>query len=221
MSSSNLISFLTKVTKGSEYMSSSDLIRWFGLAAMGGAVSLVIASLSEVGIFAAGGFSEAITTGAYAYTFYSVLLLVAGVLLPLGLVGLYFRQADVAGPLGLVGFLIAFVGTVLVAGYAWASTFIAPALVTEAPEFLDAGPPPGLIPSFVIFGVGWLLFGIAMLRGRIYPRWAAILLIVGAVIFIFPLPLADIVLAVGVAWLGFHIFKGRDAAEAQRPPRVS
>ncbi len=85
-------------------MSSSDLIRWGGLAAVVSGVLVVIATLFEVGVFA-GEFSEVVTTG--TYTFYSVLWLIAGVLLPLGLVGLYFRQADVAGPLGLVGFLIA------------------------------------------------------------------------------------------------------------------
>lgn len=200
-------------------MASSDLIRWCGLAAVVSGVLVVIATLFEVGVFAAGEFSEAVTTG--TYTFYSVLWLIAGVLMPLGLVGLYARQAGVTGPFGLVGFLIAFVGTMLLAGFDWASVFIAPALATEAPEFLDAGPPPGLIPTFVIFAVGWLLFGIATLRGQVYPRWAAILLIVGAVILILPLPLTSIVFAVALAWLGFHLFTGRGVAEAQAPQRVS
>jgi hypothetical protein len=93
---------------------------------------------------------------------------------------------------------------------------------TEVPEFLDAGPPPGLFPALITCGVGWLLFGIATLRARVYPRWTTILLIVGAVIFVVPLPLTGIVLSVSVAWLGFHLFRGGDAAaEARTSPRVS
>jgi hypothetical protein len=107
------------------------------------------------------------------------------------------------------------------AGFLWASIFIAPALATEAPEFLDAGPPPGLFPALITCGVGWLLFGIATLKAQVFPRWATILLIVGAVIFVLPLPLTGIVLSVAVAWLDFHLFRGEDAAaEAQTPPRV-
>jgi Na+-driven multidrug efflux pump len=139
-----------------------------------------------------------------------------------GLVGLYARQSQAAGALGLVGFLVAFAGTVLVAGFVWASIFIAPAVATEAPEFLDAGPPPGLFLALITCALGWLLFGIAALRARVYPRRATILLIVGAVIFVLPLPLTAIVLSVAVAWLGFHLFTGSEgAAEAQPSPRVS
>ncbi len=197
-------------------MSSSDLIRWSGLAAMVAGVSLVIADLLAIFLFG-DQFSETVTTG--TYTLNTVLDMIALILLLLALVGLYVRQAEVTGPLGLVGFCVAFVGTVLVAGFAWASLFVAPALATAAPELLDTGPPPGLLPTFIPFAVGWLLFGIASLRGRVYPRWAAILLIVGAVISI--LPLTQIVLAVAVALLGLYLFTGRDADEAQRTPRVS
>lgn len=111
-------------------------------------------------------------------------------------------------------------GTVLIAGFMWASAFIAPALATEAPEFLDAGPPPGLLPTFVIFAVGWLLFGIATLRGRVFPRASAIVLIVGAVVTFLPLPFTTLVFDVAVAWLGFALFTGREAP-AEQSSRVS
>jgi hypothetical protein len=199
-------------------MRSGALIRWSGLAAMVAGVLLAIADLLSLGVFG-GKFSETAATGGYVLV--SVLYMIATISLLLGLVGLYARQAEVTGPLGLVGFVVAFVGTALLAGFSWASLFIAPALATEAPEFLDAGPPPGLIPTFAIFAVGWLLLGIATLRGRVFPRWAAILLIVGAVLSFLPLAVSGIVLAVAVAWLGLHLFTGRDAAGAQGAARVS
>jgi hypothetical protein len=202
-------------------MSSSDLIRWSGLAAMVAAASLVVGDLLNLTVlFSPESFSEEAQTG--SYIFRQALFLLGVTLLLLGLVGLYVRQSQAAGTLGLVGFLVAFAGTVLVAGFLWAGTFITPALATEVPEFLDAGPPPGLFPALITCGVGWLLFGIATLRARVYPRWTTILLIVGAVIFVVPLPLTGIVLSVSVAWLGFHLFRGGDAAaEARTSPRVS
>jgi len=155
-----------------------------------------------------------------SYLFQQMLYLLGALLLLIGLVGLYACQSPAAGDLGLVGFLIAFAMTVLAAGFFWATMFIAPALATEAPEFLDAGPPPGLVLTFIGLGVGWLVFGISTLRARVYPRWAAILLVAGAVISILPLPFTTVVLSAAVAWLGFHLFAGSDATEAQASTRV-
>ena len=106
-------------------MSSSQLIRWSGLAAMAAGVSLVIAELLSL-LFFGYDFSNTATTD--TYTFYSVWIMIAGLLLPLGLVGLYARQLEASGLLGLVGFVVAFIGTVLVAGFFWTSAFITPLL---------------------------------------------------------------------------------------------
>ena len=179
----------------------------------------VVGALFDLMYFSPEPMSEVVPTG--SFLFQQVLYLLGATLLLIGLVGLYARQSRAAGTLGLVGFLAAFAGTVLAAGFFWASTFIAPALATEAPEFLDAGPPPGLLLTFIGLGVGWLVFGIATLRAGVYPRWAAILVIVGAVIVALPLPFTTIVLSVAVGWLGFHLFTGREPAEARTSPRVS
>ena len=72
--------------------------------------------------------------------------------------------------------------------------------------------------SYILAALGWLLFGVATLRAGVYPRWAAILLIVGAVLLGLPVPGTEIVLAVAIAWLGFTLFTGRAAAES--PPRA-
>jgi energy-converting hydrogenase Eha subunit A len=198
-------------------MSSSDLIRWGGLAALVGGVLFVVAELLGLPTINIESFSETATTASFAIQTTTFLLGV--VLMLLGLVGLYARQSEAAGALGLIGFLVAFLGTVLIGGFMWASVFIAPALATEVPEVVDAGPPPGLLPTFIIFAVGWLLFGIATLRGRVFPRAAAILLIVGAVVTFLPLPFTTLVFDVAVAWLGFALFTGREAS-AEQPPRV-
>ena len=187
-------------------MSSSELIRWSGLAAVAGGVSLGIAELVALSFFGF-DFSQTATTGTYAL--YSLLIMITGVLLPLGLVGLYVRQSEAAGPLGLGGFVVAFIGTVLVAGFFWSSAFVAPILAVEAPQLLAVRSLPGFFRSFIVFGLGWLLFGVATLRAGIYPRAPAVLLIVGSVLIVIRLPLTSIVLDAAVAWMGYVLFTGR------------
>jgi hypothetical protein len=199
-------------------MSSSDLIRWGGLAALVGGVLFVVAELLILPTLNVETLSETATTASFAIQQWAYLLGVVFVLL--GLLALYVRQSEAAGALGLIGFLVAFFGTVLAAGFFWASAFIAPALADVAPEFLDEGPPPGFFLTAIAFVLGWLLFAVGTLRARIFPRAAAILLIVGAVVIVVPLPFTFVVFAVAVAWLGFVLFTGREASTEQ-PPRVS
>jgi hypothetical protein len=53
------------------------------------------------------------------------------VLLQIGLVGLYVRQSEAAGIFGLLGFVVAFLGTALAVGAIWSQLFIVPELVDE------------------------------------------------------------------------------------------
>jgi hypothetical protein len=76
-------------------------------------------------------FNELALTG--IFTFQIRLYLVGLILLAVGLIGLYAHQSETAGPLGLVGFLIAFAGTVFFTGFFWANIFVAPALAVGAP----------------------------------------------------------------------------------------
>ncbi|HEX2097736.1 MAG TPA: hypothetical protein VHF46_01590 [Rubrobacteraceae bacterium] len=191
-------------------MLSSKLIRWGGLAAMLAGVLLVVAALLDLAVDPDEPVSVMVTRGVYA--FQSAVNLLAVVLLLIGLVGLYARQSEAAGLLGLVGFLVAFLGTALATGFHWATLFIVPSVAVVAPGFVNEGPPPGFFLMFITFAVGWLLFGVATLRAHVYPRAAAILLIGGVVFSLLPLPSVDIVLAVAVAWMGYVLFMERDAA---------
>src|ERR671932_692102 len=81
---------------------------------------------------------------------------IAGAVLLFGLVGLYFRRSDELGIAGLIGFLLAFFCTAYtLAGNVWAN---------------------------LLADLGWVLFGIACLQARVYPRAAAILLVIGALL---------------------------------------
>lgn len=202
-------------------MSSAALTRWGGLAALAGGALVGITGLLGLVALDYENFGETARTGAYAFT--SLLYLLGVILVLGGLVGLYAGQSEAAGALGLLGFLVAFLGTALVVGAAWFEAFAARTLALAVPRFFEEDPGGwlgwGLGLAYVLAALGWLLLGVATLRARVYPRVAAILLVVGAVLLGVPLPGAEIVLAVAVAWMGLALFTGR-GAPTERPERV-
>lgn len=194
-------------------MNSSDLIRFSGLAALLGAALLIISDFLSFTVFS-GDPMEFVTTGAYLADGGARVL--AGVLLLIGLVGLYARQSEASGVPGLVAFLIAFVGTASILGTWWTNAFVAPSLATAAPAFLEAGP-TGVMSvaytmSFALGALGWLLFGVVSLRARVYPRVAAAALVAGAALTFVPLPAVVVVFYVAVAWMGLALFSHREAS---------
>ncbi len=203
-------------------MSSSTLIRYGGLAALAGGTLFMIAESLSLLLVRYSDYAESATTGTFVAQ--QMLFLLGTILLLGGLVGLYARQSEAAGRLGLAGFLVAFVGTALLAGLFFVQAFFVPYLATEFPEVLNAGEQGLLVVgfgmAFIIFPVGWLLFGIATLKARVYPRAAAILLIIGTVFTFVPVPAATVVLDVAVAWLGLSLLRVGSVSTAQ-PARVS
>ena len=198
-------------------MSSSSLIRLAGLAALSSGVLSVIGDLLSLLVDLENPVSA--TTSSYTIVYFLYLLSTALVLL--GLVGLYTSQSRAVGILGLVGFLVAFLGTVMLVGGLWFELFVTPNLAAQAPVLVEADLGSlGFTLTFFLGAVGWVLFGVATLRANVYPRWAAVLLIVGGVIFFLPVPLRGIIFSVSVASLGFMLFTGQVRSDEQ-PSRVS
>jgi hypothetical protein len=145
-----------------------------------------------------------------------ILGLVALLLIALGLVALYARQAEQAGTLGLIAFVMDFSGTVMMFGLLWGEPFLGPMLAEEAPEVLNIEPTgtlvAGVMLALVLFALGWLLFGLVSLRAGVLPRGAAALMMVGAVLFfilaLLELPLGSLVLDAAVAWMGYALWSG-------------
>jgi hypothetical protein len=150
----------------------------------------------------------------------------------LGIAGLYARQVEEAGWLGLVGFLMLSLSWWLQTGFVFTEVFINPLLATEAPRFvesflgivnpespseMDLGALPtvyGLIG--ISYMLGGLLFGIATLRARVLPRWPAGLLAVAAVLTpaaaLLPHAIqrfAAIPVGLAIAWLGYALWSER------------
>jgi hypothetical protein len=205
-------------------MSSSNLIRWSGLAALVGGLLWVVIEIAFLIIIGDQPESVAATTSAWEILLVPVL--VGNMLIFLGLVGLYARQVAETGVLGLVAFLVALTGTALFAGINWTYTFAVPSLAQAAPDLLDAAPAGVLAAGFtltlVLFGLGWLLFGLASLRARVLPRGAAVLLMIGAVLVfvlsLLELPFSTAVFGIALAWMGYALWTGGGEAAPEPQP---
>ena len=141
-------------------MSSSDLIRWGGLAAMlSGAAFIVMGLLGLV-------FPEG-PPGSFSDVLGSIVFLVALLLVLVGLAGFHTLQKGNYGRIGRAGFYTVIAGP---------AVQIVATLVgltgSTALEFLDF---IGLIGVLV----GFALYGAATLQARVLPRWCGIGFIVG------------------------------------------
>src|SRR5215208_5942646 len=101
--------------------------------------------------------TESFWTGTHVYR--RGLALIAMYVLLIALTALYSLEANVMGNLGLIGYLIAFLGTMLVAGDWWYETFIVPKLMEWSPELMDE-PNKWLNPCRGIYDFGCI-------RGRV------------------------------------------------------
>lgn len=169
---------------------SSKLIRWSGLAA-------VVAGLIFAGIQPIHPPDVVASVNTSAWGIITALKTVMCLLFLLGIVGLYARQVNKVGWLGLAGYLLLSLSWALQTAFVFAEAFIMPALASTAPQFVNdylglargdastaaLGPLPTL---YSVVGLGYilggLLFGVATLRAGILPRWAGGLLVVAAAV---------------------------------------
>jgi hypothetical protein len=138
------------------------------------------------------------------------LQVISYILFLFALIGIHVRQADSAGRLGSTGFLLSFFSTTMLLTQVAVSAWILPviALQPNAPKtafaLLDpAGPLPVfstvVLLAYLVAAIGFILFGVAIMRAGVLPRWAGVLLIVATVLEAAVLvgPSAQIVLKLG------------------------
>jgi hypothetical protein len=170
-------------------------LRPFGLLA--GPAAVVAAALLVAGLITVGD-GEILT---------SPLVIAASSSLLIALLGVAAAALAVLARLrvegrGAAGPAIAAVGSVLVAGGTWATLFVQPALAARAPEVLEAGLPSvvvGYAVSYVVFSIGWIWTGVALLRARIVPTWLGVVLTVSGALAVVPGPGAFRLLLVSIA----------------------
>ena len=137
-------------------------------------------------------------------------------LMPVGMVGFHALQRQSYGRIGLAGFWLVIVAS-LVMAWGIADYFI-------WGDFLQEEPPVWLGWGLLGLLVGFVLYGVAILQARVLPRWCGIAFIVAlpvAVALSFPLPFAFVFIVFGLVWLalGYMLWIRRDAS-TERPPRV-
>jgi hypothetical protein len=161
----------------------------------------------------------------------NVVYLVGFCALMLALIATYERQAAEAGRLGLIGAVVAIVGTMLLGGDLWFETFAISWIADDAPALLEADDPStllaiGAVSSYLLFALGWILFGIASFRAHVFPSAICIALVVGGFLgFRALLAPFGIPLGLAVAWLGVWMMtrdpRAEDVPAGSAEPRAS
>ncbi len=188
--------------KGRSAVSSADLIRWGGIAAMAAGVVWVISGILAVvyqGVHAPGTFADYLVEGSFA----------VGLLLTVvGMVGLHALQKENYGRIGRGGFW-----TVVVASMG--QVFGTVVLLAGSTALAWLVFPVGVLAVLV----GFVLYGAATLQARVLPRWCGVGLIVGLPVAI-ALGLYGGNILFGLLWLalGYLLLQ---RAQAERPSRVS
>lgn len=223
----------TSIKESKPMMITSTLMRWAGFSAMLAGLCFIV-----IGLFHPVNVPSAVTTSVWVNV--HIFAFALGFFGLFGMAGLYARQAEKSGWLGLAGFVLFTVWMTLVSGFSFVEAFILPKLASESPAFVAgilgmfSGVPSevdlGILPilwnlSGPMYIFGPLLFGIATFRARVLPRWAGALLVLGALL----VPVGAIVppeyqprimvpIGLALAWLGYALFSERREGASELSP---
>jgi len=205
-------------------MSTAKLIRWSGLISiLTGVLYAIAALLHPVGEDLAAFTSPNWIPAHLVYW-------IAAMLMLFSLIGLYARQAEKAGWLGLVGFVLALIGTAFVGTIFVIVSTVVPLVAAEAPALFERAATPPTASVLIValgYGVGYILFGVATMRAGILPRWSGLLLIIGVAFFMISesapfvrnlshviVTAGDVMFGLGLVWMGYALW-----SEKRKPAR--
>jgi hypothetical protein len=219
-------------------ITASNLIRWAGLSAMIAGIFFVL-----VGLFHPLNIHSSVTTTQWGIV--HVLATAMGFFGVLGFTGIYARQAEESGWMGLAGYILLSLWLMNLSHFTFIEVFVLPPLVTQAPTVVESflgiftksageinlGALSTIydLNGFIGYMIGGVLFGIATFRARVLPRWAGALLAVGALLVPFaavlpPVHEAKVTIPGGIAlvWLGYSLWaERRQRAVEPVPGRAS
>ena len=161
------------------------------------------------------------------YLVNGIVYFVAFCLLMLALVAIYGREGHRAGKLWTFGACAAVVGTfALGANVGWFDVFVAPWIALVAPEAIKTpnvgSLPIGGLSSYVLFLLGWVLFGIASFRARVFPVAISLAIVVSALIaWPSALPPYGVPFGLTIAGLGVLMMRRSTAANEIAEPATS
>jgi hypothetical protein len=145
---------------------------------------------------------------------------VAFIGLAIALIALHERLSPRTGRFGLVAFLAALVGTMTQGGNMWFDGFAAPWLAEVAPQVFTAEKTitlqVGALAAYLLFALGWMVFGLAVLRAHVVPAAIPVAMIVGGLLgFRSGLPPYGVPIGLAVAVLGGWLVHAGRAARLQ------
>jgi hypothetical protein len=150
--------------------------------------------------------------------------LVAGIFLLMALLSQYFRCGG--GITGFIGFAMSVISLVFVFGLDYSEVFIFPTLAAEFPEVVlrygDGTMMPSVAFAFpatgAMFMFGFVLFGWQLYRTNTVSKWAALLMIVGTIVFgiglsgfvpMLVVRAGAVIFGGGLAWVGICLWSTR------------
>ena len=112
------------------------------------------------------------------------------------------------------------IGTMFMTGDWWYEAFAVPRLVEVAPDAVDDFVGGRLIigglTSFVLFGIGWIMYGVASTRARVIPRSISITIIVAGLMSGVPIGIVylsgGVVHGLAFVWLGAWMLRAATVA---------
>ncbi len=143
--------------------------------------------------------------------------------LPL-LIALHIGQMRSAGRLGNIGFAVNLVGLGLFGGAAFALNVVLFPLLPTIGDDLAVETRLALLVSAAVFVAGVVIFGVAMLRARVYPRVPVWLYLLGFPPFALAARLPDsaltsglhVVVGVALGWLAVSVWGAAPRGDAGR-----
>jgi hypothetical protein len=195
-------------------ITTTTLTRAAGLAAVAGGLLFIAVQIKHPLL-------DAAFTTTTEYTVRETMKIFMAVLSLVGITGIYLRQVRQTGVLGLIGYVVLAVGYLSIYSVQVIGVFVLPDLAVHQPAYVNdvlavatSSTPVGDVGRFQTLShggfayiIGGIIFGIALFRANILPRWAALLLSLGAVATIVTAQLPELTqrlfaIPVGVALIG-------------------
>jgi hypothetical protein len=163
------------------------LTRSAGLAAVAAGAIFIAVQLNHPQLTAAGVHPA-------EWAIRSSLKILMAALALVGITGMYLYQLRKMGVLGLIGFVLFAVNYLVILSTSFLAAIVLPAIANTSTTYVtnvlvaaSGHHPPGdtgalytvLLLGGLLYVTGGLLFGVALYRARVLPRWAAALLAVG------------------------------------------
>lgn len=210
-------------------ITTTTLTRAAGLAAVAGGLLFIAVQIKHPLL-------DAAFTTTTEYSVRESMKILMAVLSLTGITGIYLRQVKQTGVLGLIGYVVLAVGYLAIYSVQIVGVFVLPDLATSQPGYVNdvlavatSSTPVGDVGRFQTLSqggfayiVGGIIFGIALFRANILPRWAALLLSVGAVATVVTSQLPELTqrlfaIPVGVALIGLGYSLWREQRTTAAP----